>query len=505
MLEKYREKRDFDRTPEPAPEVEPSAEGPLTFIIQKHDATRLHYDFRLEFDGVLKSWPIPKGPSLDPAEKRLAVMVEDHPLDYASFEGVIPKGEYGAGQVIVWDAGTYTCDEGGFVPFTDREESERRMLEGVEKGKISVFLNGRKLKGSFTLVKLKGGEKDWLFMKHRDPWADPSREITDEDESVISGLTIKDIVAGKLPDRNRDRLFLHPRDVPGAKPLKSPGNMEPMQGTLSERPFSSPDWYFDPKLDGVRAIVTIDGDAVTVRSRRGLDATRQYPTIVKEMSQQVERRMVLDGEIVALDENGVPSFQTIQQRLNLSREADIKRMEEQIPVYLYVFDLLYAGGYDLRGATLADRRTMLKQLLLPTRHVFLMEPFDTDGEEAYEAAVGLGMEGLMAKRKDSLYESGRRGKTWLKIKGTSTDEFVVGGYTPGAGGRARTFGSLVLGQYDDERRLVFVGNVGTGFDDRMLESTKKKLDELLIEESPFDVFQRGSFRFGRGVKESEIT
>ncbi|MEO6196972.1 MAG: non-homologous end-joining DNA ligase, partial [Dehalococcoidia bacterium] len=475
------------------------------FVIQKHAATRLHYDFRLEFDGVLKSWPIPKGPSLDPAEKRLAVIVEDHPLDYAGFEGVIPKGEYGAGQVIVWDAGTYSPDEGGLVPFEDREEAERRMIDGLAKGKLSFFLNGRKLKGSFTLVKTKQGENDWLFMKHKDAWAGPAREILDEDQSVVSGLRIEDIVAGRLPDRQRERLFVRPGDVPGAKASPSLRSFKPMQGTLSERPFSSPEWFFDPKLDGVRAVVTINGDAVKIRSRRGLDTTRQYPTIVKELRQQVERRMVLDGEIVALDERGVPSFQTIQQCLNLVREADIKRMEEQIPVYLYVFDLLHADGYDLRGATLSDRRSLLKQLLLPTGHVFLLEPFENDGEEAYRAAVNLGLEGLMAKRKDSVYESGRRGKTWLKIKGTSTDEFVVGGFTQGAGGRSKTFGSLVIGQYDDDGRLVYSGNVGTGFDDRMLDDIRRRLDGLGADESPFDIFEAGSMRFGRGAKESEIT
>jgi bifunctional non-homologous end joining protein LigD len=505
MLEKYSDKRDFARTPEPPPAVPRDAAGPLTFVIQKHAATRLHYDFRLEFGGVLKSWPIPRGPSLDPAEKRLAVMVEDHPLDYAGFEGVIPKGEYGAGQVIVWDAGTYTSDEGGFIPFADRDEAERRMLEGLEKGKLSFFLNGRKLKGSFTLVKTKQGENDWLFIKHKDQWADTEREITLEDRSVVSGVTLEDIVAGRLPDRQRSRLFIHPGDAPGARLAAIPDVVEPMQGSLADRPFSSPDWHFDPKLDGVRAIVTIDGDLVRIRSRRGLDATKQYPVIVGELASQVERQMVLDGEIVAFDERGVPSFQTLQQRLNLARESEIRRMEERIPVYFYAFDLLHAGAYDLRGATLADRRTLLKQTLLPTPHVLLLDSFEDDGVEAYEAAMALGIEGVMAKRKDSLYESGRRGKSWLKIKGTANDEFVVGGFTAGAGGRQRTFGSLVIGQYDDEGRLVYTGNVGTGFDDRTLAKLRKRLDAITEKKSPFDVFEPGSTRFGRGVKESEIT
>jgi bifunctional non-homologous end joining protein LigD len=497
MLKEYGRKRDFQQTSEPPPHPPAEHDGRLMFVVQKHDASRLHYDFRLEFDGVLKSWPIPKGPSLNPADKRLAVMVEDHPLDYASFEGVIPKGSYGAGQVIVWDAGTYSPDEDGVFSWDDRDEADRRMQEGLARGKLSFYLRGHKLKGSFTLVKIARAEKEWLFIKHKDRFADTERDVTLEDRSIVSGLTIAGIKAGRLPDRAHQRLIVHPQDARGAIRTTFPKSLEPMQATLSEAPFSSPEWYFEPKMDGVRAIVFIDGDSVRISSRRGLDATRQYPTIVAEMAEQTERRLILDGEIVALNEKGVPSFQTIQQRLNLQRDSDIRKMDEQIPVYFYAFDILYAGGYDLRRAPLSDRKTLLTQLLVPTDHICLLEHFEKDGEAAYKGAIAAGLEGVMAKKRDNVYESGRRSRAWLKVKGTLEDEFVVGGYAGGGGGRAKTFGSLLVGQYDGEGRLVYSGNVGTGFDDRTLASLLKRLESLKADKSPFDIMTPGTSRFGR--------
>ena len=495
MLEKYREKRDFQRTPEPAPGAAPGR-GALMFVVQKHAATRLHYDFRLEFDGVLKSWPIPKGPSLHPEDKRLAVMVEDHPLDYASFEGVIPKGEYGAGQVIVWDAGTYSPDEGGLC-FADREEADRRMQEGLAKGKLSFFLRGHKLKGSFTLVKTTQGEKDWLFIKHRDRFVDAERDVTEEDASVISGLSIKDIKAGRLPDRAHGRLIARPGDLRGAVQAVFPRSVEPMQATLTERAFSSADWYFEPKLDGVRAIALIQDGKVKLLSRRGIDATKTYPGVAAELEQQASPALVLDGEIVALDENGVPSFQRLQGRIGLQREADIKRAEVEIPVLYYVFDILYAEGYDLRGAPLRERKALLGQMLMPGGVVRPVQAFEEDGEAAFGAAAEFGLEGLIAKRRDSVYESGKRSRSWLKIKATLEQEFVVGGYTGGEGGRADTFGSLLLGYYEDGK-LRYIGNVGSGFDDRTLQSLKKRLEGLRTEGSPFGgELKRGSMAFGR--------
>jgi bifunctional non-homologous end joining protein LigD len=487
LLEQYREKRDFEKTPEPPPGKAP-AEGALIFVIQKHAATRLHYDFRLEFDGVLKSWPVPKGPSLNPTDKRLAMMVEDHPVDYASFEGAIPKGEYGGGQVIVWDAGTYSPDEDGLV-FDDREEADRRMQEGLAKGKLSFFLRGHKLKGSFTLVRIgqrrkEAQGKEWLLIKHKDRFVDTEREVTEEGASVISGLTIADIKAGRLPDRALGRLVARPGDLRGAARAQLPKMMESMQATLTERPFSSPDWYFEPKLDGVRAISLIHEGEARLFSRRGIEATKTYPGIAAELGEQPSPAMVLDGEIVALGENGVPSFQRLQQRFGLQRETDIKRAESEIPVLYYVFDILYAEGYDLRGAPLSERKSLLEQIVAPGPCVQLVHHFEEEGEAAYEAAVRLGLEGLIAKRRDSVYESGRRSRYWLKIKAVQEQEFVVGGYSGGEGGRVGTFGSLLLGYYDDGK-LTYVGNVGSGFDDRMLETLKRRLEKLRTKTNPF--------------------
>ncbi|MEX0681913.1 MAG: non-homologous end-joining DNA ligase [Dehalococcoidia bacterium] len=495
MLKEYEKKRDFELTSEPPPEPPKTGEGRLIFVIQKHHATRLHYDFRLEVDGVLKSWPVPKAPSLNPADKRLAVMVEDHPLSYGGYEGVIPKGEYGAGPVIVWDAGTYCPDEKGLC-FDDREEAEQQMREGLKKGKLSLFLMGQKLKGSWTLVKITRAENEWLLIKHKDRFVDTERDVTLEDRSVISGLSIADLKAGRLPDRNRNRLIVGPADIANAKRSPFPKSMDPMQATLTETAFSSPDWYFEPKMDGVRALAFVDGDKVRLMSRRGIDQTKAYPSVVESLKDQTER-MVLDGEIVALDERGVPSFQMIQQRLGLTRESDIRRMEEEIPVYYYTFDILWAGGYDLRGGRLAERKALLRQLLLPDDCTLLLDHFEQDGEAAYEGAVASGLEGVIAKRRDSTYESGRRTKSWLKIKATREDDFVVGGFSGGLGGRAKTFGALFVGQYDDEGRLVYAGNVGSGFNDKLLGSMLKKLQALATDKSPFDVMEPGGARFGR--------
>src|SRR2546422_11379109 len=269
MLKEYRSKRDFQKTPEPAPEKVTTREGRLTFVVQKHAASRLHYDFRLEIDGVLKSWPIPKGPSLNPRDKRLAVMVEDHPFDYASFEGVIPKGEYGAGQVIVWDAGTYSPDEGGKLSFDDRDEAEARMRQGIAVGKISVFLRGHKLKGSWTLVRTRRAANEWLLIKHKDRFADTERDVIEEHRSVLSGLTLEDIKAGRLPERRTvAEMCLRPGDLGGARPAPFPRWIEPMNASLSEGPFSSADWFFGPQSEVVRAVSFIPrGEGTMFRLR----------------------------------------------------------------------------------------------------------------------------------------------------------------------------------------------------------------------------------------------
>ena len=390
-LDAYDEKRDFARTAEPPAKL-CAGEGPLTFVVQKHAARQLHYDFRLELDGVLKSWSVPRGPSLDTQEKRLAVMVEDHPLDYASFEGVIPKGQYGAGQVIVWDNGTYSPDEGGFS-FTDRAEAEQRMRQGLADGKLSITLRGRKLKGSWTLVKMQRGEHDWLLIKHRDQVANAERDITEEDRSVICGLSIDDLKAGRLPP-DPDPPAVSLATLPGVRHGSPPNAIAPMLATPASTPFSDPDWVFEPKLDGVRTIALLRDGNLRLLSRRGLDVAQQYPALAGELPQQPAGELVLDGEIIAEDEDGRPSFELLQQRLNLSREADIRRAESEIPVHYFAFDLLYLDGYDLRAVPLEQRRGVLERVLAPSPRVRLLEQFAGEGEAAYHAAVPRGSNDL---------------------------------------------------------------------------------------------------------------
>jgi bifunctional non-homologous end joining protein LigD len=485
MLEEYGKKRDFKKTPEPPPRERKAEGGPLTFVVQKHAASRLHYDFRLEVDGVLVSWSVPKGPALDPQEKRLAVHVEDHPMDYGSFEGVIPKGEYGAGQVIVWDNGTYAPDEGAPPSFVDRAEAEERMRKGLAEGKLSISMRGRKLKGSWALVKMQRTQKEWLLIKHRDAAADEERDITEEDASVISGLTIEDLKAGRLPDRSRRGVVLNPAGLPGARARRMPKSLAPMLATLTDRPFSDHGWLFEPKLDGVRAVALVRNGKTTLLSRRGLDTSKSYPLLAEELARQPAETLVVDGEIVALDDEGRPSFERIQQRIGLMREPDIRRAEAEHPVFFYAFDLLYLDGYDLTSVPLDERKALLARVLLPTGRIQLIEAFEGEGEAAFRAAKDLGLEGVVAKRRDSVYEPGRRSRAWLKVKATQSDEFVVAGYTRGQGGRAGTFGALVLGSYDDDGTLVFVGGVGSGFDDRTLAALRARLDTMQSEDCPF--------------------
>ena len=289
-LAEYDAKRDFGKTPEPPPQS-PSqppatATGPLTFVVQQHRATRMHYDVRLEVGGAMPSWPVPKGPSTNPRERRLAIQTEDHPLDYASFEGVIPKGQYGAGEVIVWDNGTYSPDEDGRLAFGDREEAEARVRAGIEAGKLSITFRGRKLKGSWTFVKTSASENSWLLIKHQDVAADPDHELTAEDASVISGLTIADLQAGRLPDPAHSGTPPHLADLPGVEAGAPPRDLKPMQADLATEPFDNPAWFFEPKLDGIRAVATIEDGVVGLRARSGHDITAQYPALVRALAGQ---------------------------------------------------------------------------------------------------------------------------------------------------------------------------------------------------------------------------
>jgi bifunctional non-homologous end joining protein LigD len=478
-LEKYRQKRHFERTPEPPPQ-RAVGQGPLTFVVQKHRARQLHYDFRLEVDGVLKSWSVPKGPSLDPTAKHLAVMVEDHPLDYASFEGTIPKGEYGGGEVMVWDRGTYSPDEGGELLFDDRAAAEKKMRQGIKDGKLSVFLRGGKLKGSWALVKMQKRQHDWLLIKHRDQHA-TGADILKEGRSAVSGRTIEEIKEGGSEDPQGPAV--DPKSVPGARRSPFPARVKPMLASLAGGPFSRPGWIFEPKLDGYRIIAMIRGGKATLLSRNGNDVTGKYKIIVPELNKQPASQLVLDGEIIAMDEKGKQCFQCLQNYLKAAGRPDGKD-SGAFPLIYYVFDILYLEGYDLRGVVLRRRKELLKSVFRPGDRVRLIAYFEGEGETVYKAAVENGLEGVVAKGMDSIYVPGKRSTDWLKVKATLSDEFVIGGYSQ-TEKRAGTFSSLLLGYYDKKNELVYAGHVGTGFDEKALGEMKKRLDAIRAGSSPF--------------------
>ncbi len=478
MLEEYRSKRDFSRTREPAPADGRSGGGSLRFVVQKHAARRLHYDFRLEVDGVLKSWAVPKGPSADPKEKRLAVHVEDHPLEYATFEGVIAHGNYGGGQVIVWDTGAYSPDEGG-LSFGHKEESEERMRADLERGKLSFTLRGRKLKGSWTLVRTSRNPKDWLLIKHRDEHVDTEHDLVDQDRSVQSGLTLEDLKEGRLPEPASSGAALSALGTPGDFPAR----MKPMLARTADRPFSHPNWLFEPKLDGHRVLAFIQGGNVTLLSRNGNDLTSAVPMIVQELEVQPEGELVLDGELVALDSEGHPDFGLLQQTMHLEPRSVDRPAEDAVLAY-YPFDMLHVDGRDLRRVPLFQRKEALGRALIGGDHVRQVEYIDGEGETFYRAASELGLEGMVAKKRDSIYEPGRRSASWLKVKGVREQELVIGGYTPGTGSRASTFGSLMVGYYENGA-LKYAGRVGSGFDSRSLETLRASLDAIAADSSPF--------------------
>jgi bifunctional non-homologous end joining protein LigD len=477
-LGEYAAKRTFEATPEPAPGVLGVPGGPLLFVVQRHSARRLHYDFRLLCDGVLKSWAVPKGPSLDPSEKRLAVQTEDHPYDYASFEGVIPAGQYGAGEVIVWDCGVYSPDEGG-TAFDDPVEAERRVREGLEKGKLSFLLRGEKLKGSFALVKTRGSgadaAKQWLLIKHKDRFVSTD-DIAARSRSVLSGIEVEDlkvVPAHRMPAA---------RLAPAGKVTPMPMKLAPMLAGSTDAPFRRAGWMWEPKLDGYRVLAVIEGERVKLRSRRGLELSGDFPGLAKELAGQAVGRMILDGEIVAFDAAGKPSFGALQARAQLRTEREREAADRETPLAFFAFDLLYFAGIDLRDAPYRDRRRYLAQCLLPSPRVQLVHAVD-DGVQLNDAALAMGFEGVIGKREDSRYDAGRRSDAWLKVKPVQGGDFVVGGFTRGKGSRS-ALGSILVG-YWERGKLRFASHVGSGFDAKSLASVKTRLDPLAMEACPF--------------------
>lgn len=490
-LARYREKRDFAATPEPAGDtpatpsapVAPARTGPLTFMVHKHAATRLHYDLRLELDGVLVCWAIPKGPSTDPAQRRLAVHVEDHPLDYCGFEGVIPRGQYGGGPSMIWDAGTFSPDEGGPTYFDDRAGAERELRQELEAGKVSVILRGTKLKGSWALIHTRKATNEWLILKHRDDAARLEPDVLSFDRSVASGLTIDELRARAETAPPLQERSYSPALVPGTQPAAI-AFVAPMLAMAVPIPARHEGWSFEPKLDGIRMMARVENGAATLRSRGGHDITAVYPAIAGTLSRQPVASALFDGEIVAIGADGRPSFELLQQRMNLQDPGQVAIAERDIPVVYYVFDILHLDGYDLTAAPLSTRREILARALLPGLRLSQVATIATGPDEAFEASVAAGFEGIVAKRDSSRYEAGRRSAAWLKRKSLDRDTFVVGGYTAGTGSRASSFGGLLIGK-QAPGGLIYRGRVGGGFTGRELDRVLSRITALATGQSPF--------------------
>jgi len=553
-LEEYKRKRRFEETPEPPPKVETTSRN--RFVVQKHDATRLHYDFRLEMEGVLKSWAVPKGPSLDPADKRLAMQVEDHPVSYFDFEGNIPENNYGAGTVMVWDVGTWkplspVAVKGKYLPGTEADADAM-----IAKGDLKFRLDGKRLKGDFALVKMRGrrpGGKDneWLMIKKHDEYVVEGYDIEALDQSVLSKRSMDEIAGdagsrewksrpggrGKLKAawladavarvEKKKKKMKTAEDAGGAekgagkkqtsadksipaaispphqqKPSKSrassaspavlvsepvkrpmPTEIHPMLAESVDDPFDGPDWLFEIKWDGYRAIAFIQNGKVRLVSRKQNDLTPRYPELAGLPQFIKAKSAILDGEVVALDEEGRASFSLMQQRTGFRPGGRRATANADVPVIYYAFDLLYLDGFDWRRVPLEERKRKLATLLMTGNAVRYSDHYEEQGKALFEIAQQRGLEGIVAKKRASYYEE-RRSREWLKIKIRHRIECVIGGYTEPEGARSH-FGSLVLGLYDKKGRLAHVGQVGTGFDQKLLDEIWKTLEKIETKKNPF--------------------
>src|SRR3954454_8408042 len=502
-LEEYNRKRDFRKTPEPAGRVRKQPETvPLSFVVQKHAASRLHYDFRLELNGVLLSWAIPKGPSLDPGEKRLAVHVEDHPLDYGGFEGVIPQGQYGGGTVLLWDRGAW-------IPEGPNPE------EAYKKGSLKFRLDGEKLHGRWALVRMGGrnqedGHENWLLIKEKDDTAVPGSGdalVEQYPDSVASGLSLEEIAADpervwqsnraektasfkdklaakvakaaakKAPAKKAAKKTAKPQPsstaagIPGARKASMPSKIEPQLATLVDEVPQGDEWIHEIKYDGYRALCEVrDGEARLI-THHGKDWTARFAPVAREAEKLPVSRAILDGEVVVLEPEGTTSFQSLQNALAENRQDDL--------VY-FAFDLLYLDGYDLRRAPLLARKEALDELLAGRAGAIRMgDHVETDGEGFYRQACNFALEGIVCKRADLPYHSGRN-KDWLKVKCLKRQEFVIVGFTDPEKSRVG-FGALLLAVNDKKGELVFAGKVGTGFNDRTLRELRARMNKLEVD------------------------
>ena len=504
-LVKYAQKRDFKKTAEPKAGKSKDKEH-LLFVVQKHDASHLHYDFRLEMDGVLKSWAIPKGPSTDPKTKRLAMMVEDHPFDYRDFEGIIPEGQYGGGTVIVWDEGTYEP----LVEIEGKKAQEKELLKELKSGSLKVRLHGKKLQGEFALVKTHGmGENSWLLIKHNDEFANEG-DITKEDQSVKSGKTIAQMekTADKVWNSNHEEatdkpkrsvkkkaLAEAPEEMVGEqlaeKPLDTvvdvekllkaapksamPKDVQPMKATLVDEPFDDPNWLYEVKWDGYRAVASINKGEVDLISRNNKTFNDKFYSIHKILKKW-KMNAVLDGEILVLNDKGISDFGALQ---NWRSDADGQ-------LIYYVFDILWYEGKNLMGLPLEQRQAILQNILpADDDHVRASKSFKANGKEFFEAAKKIGLEGIIAKKADSPYSPDVRSRDWLKIKVHQRQEIIITGFTKNEG-TSKSFSALTMGVYDNGH-LRYVGKVGTGFNDKMQKEMMAQFKPLITDKSPFDV------------------
>jgi bifunctional non-homologous end joining protein LigD len=486
-LEEYRRKRDFANTPEPAPG--PATRGALAdpgarrrFVVQRHRATRLHYDVRLEINGVLVSWAVPKGPTLDPAARRMAVHVEDHPLEYFDFEGVIPARQYGAGDVIVWDWGTW-----------EPEAETPDPAAAVANGELKFRATGQKLRGRFTIVRTsrrpgsaprRAFEDDegeqWLLIHKRDEHAEPGWDAEDHPRSVKSGRT-NDEVRANAPAIWRSEMPAASAgiDLTAAREAPMPRYLEPMKASLATRAFRDPDWLFEVKWDGYRVEAVVRDGSVTLFTRNGHDASAYFPGLLSPPGWIEAREAIVDGEVVALDEAGRPDFSLLGEAISAGRRGSIT-----VPLVYQAFDLLHLDGRSLLDVPLEHRKRLLEHVIRPNARVRYATHVAAEGVALFEAAAAQGLEGIVAKHRRSRYEPGRRVTSWLKLKARPGQELVVGGWTPGEG-TAKELGAVAVGVYEDGR-LRFAGKVGTGFDARTRRELRARLEALETEQPPFD-------------------
>jgi DNA ligase D-like protein (predicted ligase)/DNA ligase D-like protein (predicted 3'-phosphoesterase) len=474
-LKDYKSKRKFEKTPEPKPGLRRKGKQ-LIFVIHKHAARALHYDLRLELEGVLKSWAVPKGPSLNPSLKRLAVMVEDHPFDYKDFEGVIPEHNYGAGSVIIWDRGFYHHPSD-----TDGKESERLLLDGLRKGDLKFVLDGEKLKGEFALVKTRKDEKSWLLLKKKDRHA-TAEDILKKNRSVVSNKSLEEVSESNQRTSFRQKKLnqIRVREATEGEDLKDAPvrpmlhNIKPMLATLIKDPFDHADWIFEVKWDGYRAIAEVREGNVSLYSRNLISLSQKFAPVTDAL-RKFRFEAVLDGEIVVVDDQGYPDFQMLQ---------DYQKSRKGHLLY-YVFDLLYFTGHDLTNLSLLRRKELLKKILPSDSKIKFSDHVLKDGVLFFNVVKEKGLEGIIAKHAQSAYRMGRRSRQWLKVKTQLTQEAVIAGFTEPKGSR-KHFGALVLGAFKRDE-LMFIGHVGGGFSAKMLKEIGEKLDPLVRKECPFKV------------------